>query len=158
MDCKAACHMHDWNTSLWVFLSEFSRSSRKESLSFREEKGVAFSPLLQPCCWRGWRRRCPGEDCLHGDLPIPCSIRGRGRLCCGPDSSPWMPRHLHACWATETAVFLFNHRRLKASYILHISNTKDSQRRRAFYNQVVCVVYLRPIGLSHFRGEPWDEK
>ena len=61
-------------------------------------------------------------------------------------------------WAGTSSFLFFNHRRLTASYILRISDIKDTQRRKVFYNQVVCVAYLRPKGLSHFRGESWDEK
>ena len=61
-------------------------------------------------------------------------------------------------WACTSSFLFCNHRRLKVGYILHISNIKDTQRRRVLYHQVVYVMYLRPIGLSRFRGESWDEK
>ena len=137
----------------YSFLNSLDPAGKRELAGHQPERkrGVAFSPPLQPCCWRGWRRRCPGgRDCLHGDLPVLFNQRRGSLLWSWLFSSK--DAQASSDWATgqvPAVFFFFNHRRLKTSYILYISNIKDTQRRRVFYNQVVCVAYLRPIGLSH---------
>lgn len=69
------------------------------------------------------------ETCLS------CSVSG-GRLRCGPDSSPArMPRHPQTGLSGrhQQFFFFFNHRQLKASYILYTSSIAGTPNSNGYF-------------------------